>query len=148
MRILKEIRAVLDNYQLKSGIYHFYRGEYKQAIEFLGRALRPGERLSEYDAGIARYYLTQSRLSAAEDADAAGEMHRAVEELKAAAAVHPKYPDIQFRFAHALERAGRMPEAIEKYRRSCEINPNYLEARTGLAFALIATGRTQEASEE
>src|SRR5436309_8525243 len=148
MRFLKEVRTVLDNYQLKSGIYHFYRGEYKQAIELLGRALRPREHLSDYDAGIARYYLTQAHLSAAEEADADGELDRAVEQLQAAEAVHPNYPDILFRLARALETAGRLPEAIEKFRRTIELNPKYIEARTALAFALMGSDRADEASQE
>ena len=29
MRLLKSIRNLLGNYQLKSGLYHYYRGESK-----------------------------------------------------------------------------------------------------------------------
>jgi tetratricopeptide (TPR) repeat protein len=148
MRILRDIRAVLDNYHIKSGIYHFYRGEYKQAIDFLGRGLSDPKHLAEPDAGIARFYLTQSHLYAAEAAGAEGAFAREIEELGAAAAVNPRYPDIQYRLGRALERAGRLPQAIEKYRRACEINPRYIEARTGLGFALIESGRSEEAAEE
>lgn len=148
MRILKEIRAVLDNYQIKSGIYHFYRGEYKQAIEFLDRALETGENLSESDSSIARYYLTQARLGGAEQSEEQGESDRAIEELKAASEINPSFADIQFRLARCLERNGRTAEAIERYRRACEINPHYVEGRTALAFALMAMGRSDEAAVE
>src|SRR5262249_14997181 len=148
MRILRNIRAVLGNYQVKSGIYHFYRGEYKQAIDFLERGLADTAHIGEYDAGVARFYLTQAHLYAAEAALAEGEIDRAVEELEAAAVLNPRYPDIQFRLARALERAGRLPQAIEKYRRACEINPRYVEARTGLGFALVNAGRSEEATDE
>ena len=33
MRLLKSVRSQLGNYHLKSNIYHFYRNEFKQAIE-------------------------------------------------------------------------------------------------------------------
>ena len=148
MRILKDIRSIIENYHVKSGLYHFYRGEYKQSIEFLDRALSSADRLTETDAGMARYYLTQAHISAAEEADADGRLTRAVEELTAAAEANLRYPDIQFRLARALEQVGRLPEAIARYRLSCEINPQYLEARTALGFALIAAGQTEEAAVE
>ena len=148
MRTLKQIRAIIDNYHVKSGIYHFYRGEYKPAIEFLGRAASGGEPLSQTDASMAHYYVTQAHLCAAEEANADGRLERAVEELQAAADANLRFPDIQFRLACALEQAGCVPEAIEKYRLACEINSRYIEARTALAFALMSTGRTQEAGEE
>ena len=148
MRILKEIRAVIDNYHVKSGIYHFYRGEYKPAIEYLTRAASGNEPLSRTDASMAHYYITQAHLCAAEAADDEGNLERAVEELQEAAAANLRYPDIQFRLACALERAGRLPEAVEKYRLACTINPQYVEARTALAFLLMAIGRSKEAADE
>src|SRR5438094_8435398 len=99
MRILKEIRSVLGNYHVKSGIYHFYRGEYKQAIEFFSRARVGSDGQGESDAGIARYYLTEAHLSAAELAEADGDGDREIEELRAAAEVTPGVPDILFRLA-------------------------------------------------
>jgi len=129
MRILKAIRAVLGNYQVKSGIYHFYRGEYKQAIDFLGRGLAdaaPNAPIGDYDAGVGRFYLTQAHLYAADAAEGEGAHDRAIEELEAAAAVNPRYPDIQYRLGRAFERAGNLARAIEKYRRACEINPRYI----------------------
>ena len=32
MRLLKEIRTLMANYHVKSGIYHHYRNEFKQAV--------------------------------------------------------------------------------------------------------------------
>ena len=32
MRLLPEVRNYLDSYHVKSGIYHYYRNEFKQAI--------------------------------------------------------------------------------------------------------------------
>lgn len=105
MRILREIRSAFENYQVKSGIYHFYRGEFREAILFLERALSAGERLSDADAAIAREFLTQSHLSSADEAQSAGDLDRAVVALESAAEVNPQFPDIQFRLARALEGA-------------------------------------------
>src|SRR5262245_57128171 len=127
MRILREIRAVLDNYQVKSGIYHFYRGEYKQAIQFLSRALGGGERLPDWDAGIARDFLTHAHLAAAEEAEAEGDLARSASQIEAAVVLNPRFPDIRFRLARALERGGRLSEAVENYRQACALNPRYLD---------------------
>ena len=54
MRLLKEIYDLLGNYQLKSGVYHFYRNEFAAAVKFLRKALaEPGER-SEADEPIVK----------------------------------------------------------------------------------------------
>ena len=43
MRFLKSIRNLLGNYQLKSGIYHYDRGETVQALDYLTRALQASD---------------------------------------------------------------------------------------------------------
>ena len=58
MRLLKEVRNLIGNYHLKSGIYHYYRNEFKQAVDFFRRALKDEPNLSDSDRRIARYYLT------------------------------------------------------------------------------------------
>ena len=40
MRVLKEIRVLVGNYHVKSGLYHFYRAEYRPTIDFLRKALQ------------------------------------------------------------------------------------------------------------
>ena len=39
MRLLSEIRNYMDNYHVKSGVYHYYRNEFSQAAGFLRKAL-------------------------------------------------------------------------------------------------------------
>ena len=34
MRLLKEVRNLTGNYHVKSGMFHYFRGEYRQAEEF------------------------------------------------------------------------------------------------------------------
>ena len=55
MRLLSEIRSRLGNYHIKSGMFHYYRGEYSQALEYLEKALASGQ-LTASDEAIARYY--------------------------------------------------------------------------------------------
>src|SRR5215467_11341791 len=97
MRLLKSVRSQLGNYHLKSGIYHFYRNEFKQAIEFFTKALQSPERLDEADLRMVRYYLTQTHITAGELAEEEGELERAIQCYEAALADSSDYPDLYFR---------------------------------------------------
>ena len=57
MRLLSEIRSRLGNYHIKSGMFHFYRGEYNQAMEYLEKALASGQLVAS-DESMARSYLS------------------------------------------------------------------------------------------
>src|SRR5262245_7403049 len=148
MRILKEIRSLLGNYQVKSGIYHFFRGEYKQAAEFLWRAIDGHSPEPGSDADVALHYLTQTYLSAAERSEHAGDWVRASEEYSRAAALRPTFPDIQYRLGRALQEAGQLDGAVSAYGRAVVANPRYLDARRALAFGVLALGRDEEAARE
>ena len=78
MRLLKSVRSQLGNYHLKSGIYHFYRNEFKQAIEFFSKALQSPEKLDEADVRMTRYYLTQTHITAGDQAEEEGDLPRAI----------------------------------------------------------------------
>jgi tetratricopeptide (TPR) repeat protein len=126
MRILREIRSLLGNYHVKSGLYHYYRGEYTQAAEFLSRALASDEPVPGSDAAVALHYLTETHLSEAEQFERAGEFDR------------------HHRLGCALERAGDLDGAISAFNAAVTINPSYLAARKSLAFGLMALGRLDE----
>ena len=147
MRLLSEIRNYLGNYHVKSGVYHYYRNEFSQAIGFLRKALADEETLTEGDRRNARNYLTLSHKGQAQRLAARDEFAEAVEELERAAEVHPTYPDVHFLRAQLLERTELHDEAIEAYRRAIGCHPNYLEARIELGYCLLAAGRTEEAIE-
>ncbi len=147
MRLLKSIRNLLGNYQLKSGLYHYYRGEAKQAIEFLTRVLQASE-TPESDRRMAIYYLTQTHIAAAEKFEEAQNVEAAVEGYREALALTPDYPDIHFRMGCLYARFGLSLEAIESYRRAASLHPGYLEARVQLAFLLLETGQKEEAHKE
>ena len=78
MRLLSEIRNLLDNYHVKSGIYHYYRGEYGPAADFFRKALDGGEDLTGSDRRSARYYLTMTLTESAERREAKTVQRRAV----------------------------------------------------------------------
>jgi tetratricopeptide (TPR) repeat protein len=148
MRALKEVRQYLKNYQLKSGVFHFYRGEHGPAAEFLTRSLTEDSDLSAADRRAAIYYLVHTRIGAAAEYEAKGEVERAVEQLQLALHVMPGYPDVEMRLAEAFERQGQPEVAIEHYRAALESNPTFVDARLRLAQVLLAEGRLDEAKVE
>ena len=66
MRLLSEVRNYMGNYHVKSGVYHYYRSEYGQAVSFLNKALVDESTLSEGDRNNARRYLALSLKGLAE----------------------------------------------------------------------------------
>jgi Tfp pilus assembly protein PilF len=147
MRLLSEIRNYMGNYQLKSGLYHFYRSEFNQAVGFLSKAIADSSKLSEGDCTNARCYITRSFKGLAEKLAAEGQVEEGVEQLRRATAVDPSYPDVHFVTAGLLERLDRRGEAIEAYRRAIACHPGYLDAHVSLGNCLIDDGRCEEASE-
>ena len=147
MRLLKEVRTLMGNYHMKSGIYHFYRNEFKQAVEFFRKALRDEPNLTDSDRRAARYYLTQTFVESAERSQQKGDLAAAASELARAAEVSPEYPDIHYRLGCVLEKLDRREEALDEYRRAIGSSENYLAARSALAFCLLRAGRDDEAAE-
>ncbi|MDQ7088031.1 MAG: tetratricopeptide repeat protein [Acidobacteriota bacterium] len=141
MRALKAVRQHLKSYHLKSGVFHFYRGEHGPAADFLTRALNEdGDRLSAADRRAALYYLVQTRIGAAFHHETRGDMDRAIAEYRSALEVMPRYPDVHLRLGDALARTGRHDEAIEHYEQAIEVNPLYVHARVRLGFAHLEKG--------
>ncbi len=148
MRALKAVRQQLRSYNLKSGVFHFYRGEHGPAAEYLTRALtEEDDRLSSADRRSALYYLVQTRIGAATRFEQGGEIERAIAEYQVALEVMPGYPDVHMRLGNTLVNARRCEEAVEQYRRAVEINPNYVAAHVQLGFTLLELERANEASE-
>jgi len=147
MQLLKEIRTLMGNYHLKSGIYHYYRNEFKQAVDFFHKALRDAPRLSDSESRAAKYYLTQTFVNSAQRHEKNGKLEAAAEDLVRAIEVSPDYADIRYHHGRVLESLGRTEEAIEQYRRAVSCNANYLDTRVALAFCLLRAGRLEEAAE-
>ena len=87
MRLLMEVRNLMENYHVKSGMFHYLRGEYHQAEEFFRKALKDEGELSQADLRNARYYLTLALMDLATRLHAAGDVELAAEQLQRAADV-------------------------------------------------------------
>ena len=74
MRLLNEIRNYMDNYHVKSGVYHYYRKEYGEAVSFLRKALADESGLSDADRRNARSHLALSLKELGEKLASEGEV--------------------------------------------------------------------------
>lgn len=147
MRVLKEVRQYLRNYHLKAGIFHFYRGEFGPAAEFLTRALNEGHDLTASDRRNGEYFLVQTRIAAAAGHEAEREYDQAIEEYRAALAVMPGYVDVHLKLGKVLLASGQADEAVEQFRRATFIRPGFEEAHLRLGYALLAKGEVDGARE-
>ena len=147
MRLLKEIRNLLGNYHVKSGIYHYYREEYKQAADFLRKALDSDDNVTASDLRTAGYYLTLTYLESAQRCEDRGDIEDALVEYAHAVSVSPTYPDIRYRYGRALERMQRPGEAVEQYGHAIANHDKYLDAWVAKAFCLLGMGRTAESAD-
>ncbi len=147
MRVLKEARQYLSDYHLKAGVFHFYRGEYGPAAEYLTHALRDSDRLSRSERRTTLYYLVQTRIGAAREFEARGDLERAAEQYRAALEVIPTYADVHARLGTLLVRLGREEEAIASFEKALRINPEYEEALVRLGYVHLARGDAPAARE-
>ena len=147
MRLLKEVRNLMGSYHVKSGIYHFYRNEFKQAVDFFTKALKDDPTVGESDRRTARYFLTQTFIHSAEKLAGAGDLPGAARDYVRATEVSPDFPDIRCSLGRTYEAMNRVSEAIEQYRLAIASHPDYDHAHTALAFCLLHAGRDDEAVE-
>ena len=137
----------MGSYHVKSGIYHYYRNEFKQAVDFFTKAMKDEPALGESDRRAARYYLTQTFIQSAEKQAAGGDLEGAARDYVRATEVSPEFPDIRYSLGRTFEALGRTDEAIAEYRRAIASNGNYDHARTALAFCLLRAGRDEQAAD-
>jgi tetratricopeptide (TPR) repeat protein len=147
MRLVKEIHPLLGSYQLKSGVYHFYRNEYPQAVKFLRKALDSAAGCPQGEEPIVRFFLTQTFLSWSESSEDDGDIEAALEACRRALDVEPGFPDLHSRLGRLLEQTGDLEEAAGSYRRATELNPEYAEAHRALGFVRLRAGAAEEAAE-
>ena len=118
MRLLREVRNLMGSYHVKSGIYHYYRNEFKQAVDFFTKALKDEPTLGESDRRAARYYLTQTYIQSAEKLAGAGDLEGAMAEYEAAHALQPDNPELAFWHGVTLAANGREAEGRELLERA------------------------------
>ncbi len=146
MRPLNDIRNYMGNYHVKSGVYHYYRNEFKQALGFLRKALSEDGSLGDADRKNATCYLALSLKGLAEKLALGGEPEAALGELQSAMEVRSDFPDLHFKAGQLLERMERREEAIDAYRRALDCHAGYVDAAVHLGYCLTAGGRTDEAA--
>lgn len=146
MRVLKSVRQHIENYHLKAGIFHFYRGEHGPAEEFFNRALEDAD-LSAPDRRSAVYFLVQTHIGAARRYIESGELDLAIAEYQRALSVMPSYPDVHAKLARTLAETGRIAEAVTHFQAAVDINPHFVDAWLGLGHALLALGNAADAKE-
>jgi tetratricopeptide (TPR) repeat protein len=147
VELRKEIHNLLGSYHLKSGVYHFYRNEFAQAVRFLRKALDNATDGEEGEGPTVLFYLTQTYLAWAEASEEEGDVREAQEACRKAIEVQPDYPDLHYRLGRLLDLTGRPDEAAASYRRAIELNPDYIEAHRALGFTCLRVGSTDEAGE-
>jgi Flp pilus assembly protein TadD len=147
MRLLNEIRNYMGNYHVKSGVYHYYRSEFKQALTFLRKALADESALSPGDLENARNYLTLSLKGQASRLAESGETELGLEELDRALEIRPDYPDLHHLKARLLVELDRSDDAIAAYRAALQHHPTFLDAQIDLAACLAGAGKRDEAVE-
>ncbi len=147
MRLLSEIRNYMGNYHVKSGVYHYNRNEFNQAISFLRKALDEATDLSEGDRNNATSYLTLSLKGLGEKLDANGEVEDGVGQLRQALELSPNFPDVHYLLGGMLQRLGRLDEAVQAFRNALRTHENYVDAQIALAYCLAAAGKNDEAGD-
>src|SRR2546426_372872 len=147
MRLLKSVRSQLGNYHLKSGIYHFYRNEFKQAIEFFAKALQNPEKLDDADLRMTRYYLTQTHISAGEEAyragleaAARGDLAETSERMQDAFLRRPQSFAYHYRRGLRALKDERYEEAVEDLKQAVLFNSRFADVHNylGVAYGEIA----------
>lgn len=146
MRLLKEIRNLLGNYHVKSGIYHLYRDEYQPAVDFFSKALREDPPLCASDRRTAVHYLTQTFVEQARRFLEKDDLPSAVRAYERAAETSPNYPDIRYRLGQALERMGRTDAAATQYEEAVRARPDYVEAHVALGFVRLERQEVEAAA--
>lgn len=151
MRALKSVRQHYRSYDLKSGVFHFYRGEHQPAALYFSRALEEADagegEIAAADRRAAEYYLVQTRIAAASEFEREGELERALEQYRVALDVMPDYADVHFQLGKALHRMQRYEEAVQSLEQAIRINPRFTEGQVLLGFSQIRLGQRELAAQ-
>lgn len=91
------------------------------------------------------WYEAERRVERAEELLARQQWPEAVQELRAALAIHPHNTQWLIQLGRALDEMGSLEEAVAVFRRALELEPDHIESlyRTGICLARL--GRPDEA---
>ena len=124
-----------EEMHFRMGNFHRLCGRYDEAIACYEKALS--------DAGKPQYFSAMGTALAAK-----GDFRGAIEAMKKAVWLAPKYPDYHNDLGAAHFKDGKYDEAIEQFKEAVRLNPQYANAHNNLAFCYRKKGWYQEAEKE
>jgi tetratricopeptide (TPR) repeat protein len=110
------------------GVVSLQRGQPRQAIELIERALALRPSVAAYHANLSEAYR------------AAGEMGRAAACAEIALRLQPVYPEAANNFGSLLMQMGRIAEAAERFRQAVRDRPDFALAHNNLGNACRVQG--------
>lgn len=129
------------------GIKLFDQGQHREAIEAFQAALAE-PRPSALVERLARFYLAESHsalalaeLNRSKDAEIGEDT---LENLKAAIALTPHYPDLHFHLGMAYARCKQWENAIAAFDTALRINPAFARAHLQRGIVLYKSGQHEE----
>jgi tetratricopeptide (TPR) repeat protein len=134
------------NTHYASGIEHFNRREFAEAIAEFRQLLDEVQDPSSPDVELARFYSAEAHAKLGQSFLHKGEFARAEDEFRHAIQVEGAFPDLYYYLGILAAREGRSEDALRFLDRALELNPNYIEALAGRALVLERLGRSAAAS--
>ncbi|MBF0294300.1 MAG: tetratricopeptide repeat protein [Magnetococcales bacterium] len=116
-----------------SGMIAHQRGDWREATEWIGRAIAVNDQEALYFANLGVVYRAWGKLEEAE----AG--------LRRAVGMQPDNADWQFQLGVVLRERNQPEEAVNRLQRACDLCPQHKEAERFLIALLMDLGRMQEA---
>lgn len=130
---LRKLFRFVPRSTLRRGLTAFNRGEFEAAAAAFEEILAA----AETPPGDVLLCACEAYSECAHQRQAAGDAAGAVQALERAAALRPRYADIQMRLGRLYEKLDLVQHAREAYERALDINPRYFEARLSLARLLM-----------
>ncbi|MGC1953934.1 MAG: cellulose synthase subunit BcsC-related outer membrane protein [Gammaproteobacteria bacterium] len=127
------------------GIAHFRGGDYHQARDLLGRALKAAPERRKAWAKAYDQALFWALVRDAERARDSADLGRAEQLMRQALKISPQDPDLRVTLAEVMAERGRYQEAEIDYRRVLKQHPAHARALQGLVSVLSHQERTAEA---
>lgn len=117
--------------------------EARAVYDELGHSKNDGGRGSRDDFALGK--IANMHADIAQAYVEAGCPKEAIEELKRACALRPKFADLRVKLASYYADAGMPQQGREELEKACEANPAYVPARIALGVAYLSLGQPEQA---
>lgn len=117
------------------GVIHHQKGEHKQAVDLICKAVALRPSIPAYHANLAEAYR------------ALGQFNRAVGCCRTALRLWPDYPEAFCNLGMALRALGQLDEAADQFRHALRLRPAFAPAHNALGTLLRDQARHDEALE-